>query len=48
MGGMEQSEGAHAVQAFCGHVLQEAAQELVRGECHALARLVATVAVGEG
>ncbi len=44
----EQSVCAHAVQAFRGHVLQEAAQELVSRQRHALACLIASVAIGEG
>jgi hypothetical protein len=45
---MKQAEGAHAVQATQRHVLEEAAQKLVSGQGHALARAVAAVSVVEG
>jgi len=46
--GVEQAEGADPVQALEGHVLEEAAQELVGGEVHGLAPLISAVSVAEG
>jgi hypothetical protein len=48
LGGVEQTEGAHAVQTAQRHVLEEAAQKLVRGQRHRLALPVLAVSVAEG
>ena len=48
MSGMEQAERAHAMNAFAWHVLQEASEELVRGQGHPLALMVSRVAIGKG
>lgn len=45
--GMEQAEGAHAVEALRRNVLQEATQELLGGQRHGLLPGVATVAIAE-
>ena len=45
---VEQAEGADPVQSPEGDVLEEAAQELVRGEGHGLAPLISVVSVAEG
>ena len=43
LGGVEQTEGAHAVQTGQRHVLEEAAQKLVGGQRHGPALAVAAV-----
>ncbi len=48
LGGVQQTEGADAVQAAQGDMLEEAAQKLVGGQGHVLADAVTAVSVGEG
>jgi hypothetical protein len=48
LGRVQQTEGADAMQAARGDMLEEAAQELVGGQGHVLAEAVAVAAVGEG
>jgi hypothetical protein len=45
---MQQTEGADAMQPAERHVLEEAAQKLVRGQGHALALAFGAVSIGEG
>ena len=46
--GVERPRARDPVQALEGHVLEEAAQELVGGEVHGLAPLISAVSVAEG
>jgi hypothetical protein len=48
LGGVEQTEGAHAVQTAQRHVLEEAAQKLVGVQSHGFALAVAAVSIVEG
>jgi hypothetical protein len=45
---VKQTEGTHAVQAAKGHVLEESAEEFVRGQPHRFATTVGAVTIREG